>query len=680
MRPTLSTLFTPRGELRGALLAGALLLLGFLLHVVAGYALGEVFIWASLAIGMVYGGRAALLALREKRVDIDVLMIVGAGLAAAIGHPEEGALLLFLFTFAGALEELSMQRTKREIEALHKLMPVEALVLRTDDAGNPAWIEARADTLTPGERIRIRPGERVPADARILQGESQIDQSAITGESMPREVRIGDELFAGTINTDDPIEAAVLRPVAESSLQKILNLVTRAREQREPVQRTIDRLSQPYAITVMSLGVLVFLLWRFAFDFSWTQAALTAITLLIVASPCALVIATPTATLAAIARAAKGGVLFKGGQSIESLARVGAVGLDKTGTLTFGRPRLYEVHPVAWSDGAELLSLAAALERDSTHPIAAAIREAAQLRSITPAPLESVNHIVARGIEGVYKGSRTRLGRFSFVEPLIPTCFRNRVQDVLKKVQNRGHVAVAIAHEDPAAPGGGQAAVLIMADALRPGAAELCPALHQLGIRPVKMLTGDNAVTAGRIASALHLDAVHADLLPQDKLDLVAQMKRDLAAANAPRRAVAVVGDGVNDAPALASADVALAVGTIGTAAALESSDVVLLSDDLATVPWSIRLARRARATVTINLVFALSIIILMGIATLVGSLLGRPVPLSIGVLAHEGGTLLVVANSLLLLRFPPPRLPGSSPRPSAAAGKALRTPQPAAE
>lgn len=661
--------FSAKGELRSAIVAGVLLGIGFVLHTLLDIAWAESFVWLSLAIGMVYGGRPAIESLRDKRFDIDVLMVVGASLAAYLGHPEEGALLLFLFVLAGALEDLAMHRARREVEALHTLMPTEAMVLR-----DGVWAEVAAESLVAGDRVKIRPGERVPADANVLMGESSMDQSAITGESIPRHVKPGDELFAGTINTDDVIEATVLRPVSESSLQKILELVTKAREQREPVQRTIDRLSQPYALSVLGISTLVFLVWWLGLSRPWYDSMYTAITLLIVASPCALVIATPTATLAAIARAARGGVLFKGGQSIDQLANIGSVCMDKTGTLTYGRPHLYEVHPVAWSDGAEMLAIAASLEADSTHPIASAVREAAKQRGVTPAKLENINHTTAQGLEGRFEGRPVRLGRYSFAEPLIPICFRNRVQEVLGKIQERGHIAVvvargALASDAPEAQTdeGGEVAVLIMADTVRPGASTLVQELHALKVRPVRMLTGDNKITAERVGKSLGLDAVDADLLPADKLRIVGEMKRDAARvhkrgepdADAHNRVlaggVAVVGDGVNDAPALAASDVAIAIGTIGTAAALESADVVLLSDDLATIPWAIRLARRARWTIKANLTLAMSVIILMGIATLVGSLIDRPIPLAIGVLAHEGGTLLVVGNSLLLLAFAKP-------------------------
>jgi Zn2+/Cd2+-exporting ATPase len=646
-----SPIWNPRTQLWASATAGALLLAWAAFVVKAPWA--DALAWSALAIGLVYGLRAAWESLREGAVDIDVLMVVGAIAAAWIGHAEEGAALLFLFNLAGALEDLAMERTRREIEALHKLMPSEAVVWRDGD-----WTTCDPQSLASGDRIRIRPGDRVPTDARVLAGSTSFDQSAITGESMPREVHVGDDLYAGTINTDDPIEATVTRPVSESSLQKILNLVTVAREQREPVQRFIDRLSQPYAIGVMAVSAAVLLLWWKGLGRPWEDSLYTAITLLIVASPCALVIATPTATLAAIARAARAGVLFKGGQSIERLANVGAVCFDKTGTLTVGRPRLTQVHPVAWSDGNELLAMAAGMERHSTHPIASAITDAAAQRGVAPLDVQGIDHVTGRGMIGSFHGCPVRLGSYRHAEELVPVCFRNRVQEVLGKIQERGDIGVVVAHACPQKPGGGEAAVLIMTDVVRPGAAEMVRRLHDLGVRPLRMLTGDNRATAERVATRLGLDRFDAELLPEDKVNAVRQMKDELQRSSASgnhRRGVAVIGDGVNDAPALSAADVAIGIGSIGSDAAIESADVVLLSDDLSVVPWAVRLARKTRATITANLIFALSVIVVMASMTLIASLLGTTVPLSLGVFAHEGGTMLVVLNSLRLLRIRDP-------------------------
>ncbi len=642
----------PPGPLGGwtavasACAAGVLLGAGALLTQVLNIPRGAVLLWVSLGVGMVFGAHAAWESIRRGRFDIDVLMVVGAGFAAAIGHPGEGALLLFLFVLAGGLEDLAMARTRREVEALHAIMPREAIAWRDGE-----WRPVDPSVLRAGDRIKIRPGDRVPADAEVTSGATSMDQSAITGESLPRDVGPGDALYAGTINTDDPIEAVVRRPAGESSLQRVLDLVTRARAQREPVQRTIDRLSQPYAILVMAGSAAVLLLWWLALGREPRESVYVAITLLIVASPCALIIATPTATLCAIARAARSGVLFKGGQAIERLARAGAVCFDKTGTLTFGRPRVFEVHAVAWSDAPELLAVAAGLEADSTHPIARAIVEEARRRGVEPARVERVDHTAGRGMSGVVNGAPVRLGSYAHAESLIPACLRGRVKEVLAEIQHRGRLGVVVARGGD--DGAGQAAVVIMADQVRPGAATLVRRLHDLGVRPVRMLTGDNRATAEHVARDLGIDQVDAELLPEDKVRIVRSMKAEPGRAGG----VAVIGDGVNDAPALALADASIAVGSIGSDAALESADIVLLSDDLGVVPWAMELARRARAIVRVNLIFAISVIAVMATLTVVGSAWGGRVPMSAGVLAHEGGTLLVVANSLrLLLRRGPQR------------------------
>lgn len=639
-------------QLRAALIAGVLLLAWFVLSRLGVGAAAEGAAWTSLGIGMIFGGRAAWDALREKQFDIDVLMVVAAGLAAAVGHPQDGALLLFLFVLAGALEDRAMARTMRAVEALHKMMPKAAMVWR--EGADGGWREVDPSQVRVGERLRVRSGELVAADARVVAGSGSMDQSTLTGESMPRDVGPGDEVYAGTLNAGQPIEATVLRPAAESGLRKILDLVLSAQQQREPVQRMIDRLSQPYAIGVMAASAAVFLIWwlglgRPIVAENGSAALDTAIALLIVASPCALVIATPTATLAAISRGARAGLLFKGGQSIERLARIGSVCLDKTGTLTHGRARLQQVHAVGWSDGRTLLSVAAALEGGSTHPIATAVVEEAASRGIPAAEVSQLEDLPGRGLRGMVEGVEARLGTFEHCEAVVPVCFRARVREVLERVRSRGQIGVVVAWAGRPVEGreeSGHAAVLILSDTLRPGAADLTPRLHELGVQPVVMLTGDNRVSAAYIADQLGLDEWNAELLPEDKVRHLEAMKQKHRGSGG----VAVIGDGVNDAPALAAADVSIAMGSIGSDAALESADIVLLSEDLAAVPWAVRLARRTRGIIAFNFALALSIIAGMGVAVLVGSAIGRAVPLWIAVLAHEGGTLFVVANSLRLL------------------------------
>jgi Cd2+/Zn2+-exporting ATPase len=650
----MNRVFDPRVELPICIAAGVLLLIAFVLGRLGLANLGAAASWLSLAIGLVYGGRAAWEALRERHFDIDVLMVLAAVLAAGMGHPEDGALLLFLFTLSGALEDRAMQRTRRAVEALHGLMPTAAMVWNDDQGAAGAWTEVDPAELKAGDRARIRTGELVPADARISAGNTSIDQATLTGESVPREVGPGDEIYAGTLNVGNPIEAVVERPAAESSLQRVLNLVISAQQQRQPIQRAIDRMSQPYAIGVVVVSAAVFLIWWRVFGDPLLAegqrgAIHTAIALLIVGSPCALVIATPTATLAAISRAARAGLLFKGGQAIERLSRLSAVCLDKTGTLTLGRPRLRQVHAVGWSDGAEMLAIAAALESGSTHPVAVAVADAAASRGVTAPHPSLLEDIPGQGLRGVVEGREARLGRYDHCEPLIPVCLRARVQEMHDKIRARGQIAVVVAAAgaSPTAdegPDAGQAAVLILSDSIRPGARELVSRLHDLNVRPVVMLTGDSRVTAGQVAGELGIDRWEAELLPQDKVRAVESLRAG------GHGGVGVIGDGVNDAPALAAADVSVAIGSIGSDAALESADIVLLNDDLTVVPWAVRLARRARATIVFNITLALVIIAGMGAAVLIGSRIGRDVPLPIAVIAHEGGTLLVVLNSLRLL------------------------------
>lgn len=639
-------LLTAKGELASASLAGLFLLAGWVLQLtdpegaaveLTGFALS----WVALLIGLFHGGRAALEALKDGTFDIDVLMVVGALLASYLGAVAEGALLLFLFTLAGALEALAMQRTKRAVEALHKLMPTAAL---RQDPATGEWVGAEPESLARGDRVRILPGELVPTDATIALGSTSLDQATLTGESMPRDAHEGDEIFAGTLNVGNPVEAIVTKPAAQSSLQKIIDLVTRAQEQREPVQRVIDRVSQPYAIGVFVTSVSVFFIWWLAFGDALKDATYTAITLLIVASPCALIISTPTATLAAISRAARGGVLFKGGQAIERLAGLRALAFDKTGTLTVGKPRVVQVHPVGWSDGRQLLAVAAGLEQHSSHPIATAIVAVARARSVDPAAVDAVEYTAGRGIGGTIEGDQARLGSLAFTQELIPVCFHARVRELLGTIQGRGQIAVVCAYRQ-------MTAVFVLVDAVRPGAECLVERLHGLGVRPVVMLTGDHTATAARVAASLKLDEFHAQLLPQNKVEHVQSLKARVTSGR--RRGVGVIGDGVNDAPALAASDISIAIGSIGSDAALESADAVLLADDLAVVPWAVSLARRTRFTVLANLTFALAAIVLMAAAVLVGSRLGYQLPLWMGVVGHEGGTLLVVANSLLLLAFP---------------------------
>ncbi len=648
----ISRLFSDDWQMPIAIGAGVALLVGMSLQVLVDesvgdmqrwfHAVGHGLVWVSLALGAVHGVKAAGESLRERKPDIDVLMVVGAGLAALINHPGEGALLLFMFTLAGALEHRALAKAKDAVARLSRLMPNEAL---RKAPGGGGWEPVKPDDLAVGDVVLVRPGETVPADARVVRGHTTVDQSALTGESLPRNVDEGDEVFAGTLNQAGVIEAEVTRPIAESSLQRITELVLEAQEQRQPMQRIIDRYSTPYTLSVFAFAGLAFVgfaIWGEGL----AEAAIRAITLLIVASPCALVIATPTATLCGLNRAARGGLLVKGGETLERLANVGTVVVDKTGTLTTGQIEVTNVS--AFPDGGEIddmLPLALAIEERSTHPIAAAIARFARSRGARPAEIDGFSMVAGRGIEAESGGAKARIGTIEFVAPSLPEGLRPDVEEAVARARTEGEITAAMSVD-------GRALVFALADTVRPGAQGLIEGLREQGVDRVIMLTGDFSIIAERMASQLGIDEVHAELLPELKVAHVRALRHEIE-RDGNGRGLAVVGDGVNDAPSLAAADVGLAMGGVGADAALEAADVVILSDDLDVVPWSLWLARRVRRIMLANLVFAISVIVVLAVCALIGV-----IPISIGVIGHEGSTLIVVGNSLQILG-----LRGAGPR-----------------
>ena len=658
----LRKVFSDEWQLAVALAAGATLLVGYSIQVMIHqgpvvitetiHTIGHGLVWISLALGMVHGLKAAWEAVRELKPDIDVLMVVGAALAAGIGHPEEGALLLFLFTLAGALENRALARAKDAVSRLTKLMPSEALVRR-----NGAWTPLPPDELIPGDEVLVRPGEVIPADASIIKGRSAIDQSTLTGESLPRSVDEGDDVFAGTLNQQGALELRVTRPVAESSLKRILQLVIEAQERRQPMQRVIDRLSTPYTIAVFTVSIAALIYFAFAGrveeaggdrSMTFAEAAYRAITLLIVASPCALVIATPTATLCGLSRAARSGLLVKGGDALERLASVKMVALDKTGTLTTGQIAVVGIEPLSLRDPSNqeasigrMLGLILGMQEQSTHPIAAAMVRYARSKQVHPAAVSQVENIPGRGLIGMHDGRPIRIGSVEYIGEHIEPSIAEKARVLVAQVRSSGRLAT-IAEYD------GEALVVILADTPRPGASELAAGLRAIGIERVAMLTGDSRTIANKLAGELGITEVHAELLPENKVEHIRRLKSET------KGGLAVVGDGVNDAPALAVADVGLAMGGIGADAALEAADVVVLHDDLDRIPWAIELARRVRTIMTVNLLFALSVIAILATLTLLGW-----VGLGLGVIGHEGSTIVVVANSLQLLAF---RGPGMKP------------------
>ncbi|NOS99919.1 MAG: cation-translocating P-type ATPase [Phycisphaerales bacterium] len=565
--------------------------------------------------------------LRRLRIDIDVLMLLGAGLAAVIGSPFEGALLLFLFALSGALEEFALDRTQSAIVTLHNLVPLDAIVLR--DSGP---VRVPLNRIALGERVLVRPGDRVPLDGAVVEGASSVNEAAITGESVPRDKNIGDDVYAGTSNLNGRLVVRVTKSSRDTTLARILTLVTEARHQRAAVQRLIDRIGPVYSTSVIGVSIVAGVVLHLLFAVSGQESIRRAIAVLIVGSPCALIIATPVAYLAAIGAAARRGVLVKGGVYLEALARARVVVFDKTGTLTTGRVRLVEVICGDGLDEREVLRLAGAVESSSSHPLAAAVMQALNDRKLEPYPVQDLQYVPGEGASARSNGRRLWIGKPKSAADHIAPAHLPRFRDRVDQVYRGGRAASAFVVD-------GVPAVLAFEDTLRDNARETIQRLRDAGVRRVAMLTGDHESVASAIAAQLSVDEFHADLLPDAKVKAAEALRRK-------HGAIIMVGDGVNDAPTLAAADVGIAIGSIGADVALEAADIVLMNNNLDGVAWVHRQAQRTARIVRQNLTLAIGVIVVLACFAAAGQ-----IPLPIAVIGHEGSTVLVALNALRLLR-----------------------------
>jgi Cd2+/Zn2+-exporting ATPase len=566
---------------------------------------------------------------RQLKIDIDVLMLLGACLAAVIGSPMEGALLLVLFALSGALETYALQRTRSAVDALARLSPDEAVLL-TDDGPQ----KVRLKEVALGRRVLVRPGDCVPLDGRVVEGASAVDESAITGESVPREKAPGDTVFAGTMNTHGRLVVEVTKLAGDTTLARIVKMVDQARHHKAGVERMIDRIGPPYSAAVIGLSVAVALTLPWIAGLSWSESIRRGIAVLIVGSPCALIIATPVAYLSAIAGAARHGVLIKGGVFLEALARGKVMIFDKTGTLTTGRVRLVDVEPLDGTDRDEALRVAGAVEQASTHPLALAVTAALEEHRLKPYSASNFTSTPGEGLSGMVDGREVWIGRPGLAASRLDGTFKEPCAARVEAVRNAGQTAAVMLVD-------GAPTVLIFQDTLRDGAADCVAALRRQGVGRVEMLTGDHQLVAAAIAREVGLDAFHADLLPEDKL-AVARRLRD------QHGQVVMAGDGVNDAPVLVEADVGIAIGSIGSDVALEAADVVLLSERIETIAWLHAHACRTASIVRQNLALAIGVISVLGCFAVATS-----IPLPLAVVGHEGSTVLVALNALRLLGGP---------------------------
>ena len=620
--------FAEHRELIFSGVAGLLLLAGWLAGLSdAPRTLALGLLLGAYAAGGFYTLRDAWQSVTSRRFDIDTLMIVAAAGAAALGAWEEGALLLFLFSLGHALEHMAMDRARKAIEALAELAPKTAIVQR-----DGVEIEVRVEELQRGDRVIVKPGQRIPADGQVASGNSAVDQAPVTGESMPVDKQPGDKVFAATINGEGALLVEVTRLARESTLARMVEMVAEAQTQKSPTQRFTDRFERIF-VPVVLVGAALLIVLPPLFGFPFAESFYRAMAVLVAASPCALAIATPSAVLSGIARAARGGVLIKGGAHLENLGILTAIAFDKTGTLTVGKPAVTDVIAVSGNEE-RLLTVAAAVESRSAHPLAQAVVAEAKRRGLTWQDAGETESVTGKGMRAEFDGQKVAIGNAKLFDgEIIPA----EIQQQAERVQSEGKTIMLIQVD------GQFLGVIGLADTPREGVKQVLDKLRQLGIGKTIMLTGDNERVGRAIADAVGLDEVKAGLLPEDKVKAMEELGQRYGQ-------VAMVGDGVNDAPAMARATVGIAMGGAGTDVALETADVALMADDLSKLPFAVALSRAARRVIRQNLWLSLGVVALLIPATLFGW-----AGIGVAVLLHEGSTLVVVINALRLLSYRSP-------------------------
>jgi len=575
--------------------------------------------------------RSTLRALARGRLDVNLLMILAAIGAGVIGYVFEAAVLMFLFSLSNTLEVYTMGRTRRAIHALLKLRPARALVVRGSQE-----IEIDAEAVRVGDRVIVKPGEIFPVDGVVVRGASLADQSTLTGESVPVPKQPQDRVFAGTLNQQGSLEVRTTREHGDTTLARIVALVEAAQEQKSRTEEVTEWVGRYYTIVVVIAAALMIVLPPLLFGQEFVGSFYRAMTLLVVASPCALVIATPATVLSAIANAARNGILFKGGRYLEAMGRVRAVAFDKTGTLTRGRFEITDAVALEGATEEQVLSWAASAERRSQHPLAQAVVRQAEARGIEVKPAEHLTNYLGKGVVARLDDATIEIGT--------PELFGQLGRDVpaagLALVERLSHEA----RTSMLVHCGGGWGVIAAADQLRPAAPETVADLRRNGVSAVVLISGDSVPTVAAVAKRAGVDEHHGSLLPEDKVRVVGELEGRYGA-------VAMVGDGVNDAPALARATVGVAMGGVGSDAALESADVVLMGDDLAALPYALRLARRARRIVIQNVAIASGVMLGLVMMVFFGHLtpLGA-LKLPVAVSSHEGSTVVVILNGLRLL------------------------------
>ncbi|MGK7876995.1 MAG: heavy metal translocating P-type ATPase [Xenococcaceae cyanobacterium] len=595
-------------------------------------------VWILLAAYVIGGygsAREGLTTLwQEHELDVDLLMIVAALGAAILGLWQQeyyllvdGAVLILIFAISGALESIAMHRTERNIRSLMQLTPDTARVLLH---GQEQAIVTQK--LQVGDRILIKPGELIPTDGIIREGSSTVNQAPITGESIPVEKVIGDEVFAGTINGSGALTVELHKPPESSMIQRVIRLVEQAKTSQPPSQQFLEQFERGYARVILVAGLVLATLPPLLLEWDWETTIYRTLIFLVVASPCALMAAIMPTLLSGIAQGARQGVLFKNGAQLETIGQVRAIAFDKTGTLTTGQLQVSEVIPAPGYSRDEVLQVAASLEVYSEHPVAQAVVKAAQTDGIALMSAIEVQAQVGQGITCRIQGQQVTLGKEAFaLAPL--TDSDTYLHSESQRLSAKGQTVIWVVRQQQVL------GLLAVADRVRPNVSKLLASLKRMGVASTVMLTGDNAATAQAVAQVLGVNAVYSDLLPEDKVKLVKQLQRQY-------RTVVMVGDGINDAPALAQASVGIAIGGAGSDVALETADIVLMADRLDKLEQAIRIGKKSQRIIKQNIALALTSIAFLMVANFFGEL-----TLPAGVLGHEGSTLLVTLNGLRLLR-----------------------------
>lgn len=615
----------PHAELIAAITSGVLIAVGWILEKMDWSTASMVaFLFAFVIGGFAKAKEGIEDTIAEKELNVEMLMIFAAIGSAIIGYWTEGAILIFIFAMSGALETYTMNKSHKEISALMELQPEEALLIR---GGHEETVHV--SELRIGDHILVKPGERVPSDGKIMKGQSNLDEAAITGESIPVSKGIGEEVFAGTVNVNGSLTVEITKPSSDTLFQKIIQLVQSAQSEKSPSQLFIEKFEGTYVKVVLAVVVLMMFVPHYVLGWSWTETFYRAMILLVVASPCALVASIMPATLSAISNGAKHGILFKGGVHLENLSHLQAIAFDKTGTLTKGKPEVTEIIVVEELERQSLLQAVASIENHSNHPLAQAI--VTFVKKETGATLvhpDSIEDVSGYGVRASLDGMDWKIGKADFVGKIEAESFSN---GIAKQLASEGKTIVFVNQNEKLV------ALIALKDVVREETKAAIDLLKAKGIYTI-MLTGDSEKTAEAIAGESHVNEYVAECLPETKVEKLKDIRKRFGT-------VAMVGDGINDAPALATANVGIAMGE-GSDVALETADIVLMKNDLPRIAEAITLSERMNRIIKQNVIFSITVIML-----LIASNFLQFLDLPFGVIGHEGSTILVILNSLRLLK-----------------------------